>query len=47
LSANFTHAAHPKGKSIYGISDMVGNIWQVMHARARVVPAAVEVLRQV
>jgi iron(II)-dependent oxidoreductase len=26
-------AAHPKGKSIFGISDMVGNIWQVMCVR--------------
>ena len=31
---NFTPAAHPKGKSVYGISDTVGNIWQVNHARA-------------
>jgi len=28
--ANLMHAAHPKGKSMFGVSDMVGNIWQVM-----------------
>jgi hypothetical protein len=29
--SDLTHAAHPKGKSVYGISDTVGNIWQVNH----------------